>query len=69
MDKRESYLQVGCQITDRLDIGFLPSEEADLPVERIANTYPQIYPQEDLFLIQSTSWRSSKSMPIYGGMV
>jgi len=48
-------------------LGLLPLTEPALPVEGIRKTHPQIYPQNERFLIQSTSWRLQKSMSIYGG--
>jgi len=49
-------------------LGLFPVTEPALPVERIGNTHPQIYPQPERFLIQSTSWRLQKPSSIYGGV-
>jgi hypothetical protein len=49
-------------------LGLLPLTEPALPVERIGNLHPQIYPQEERFLSQSTSWRLPKTPSIYGGL-
>ncbi len=49
-------------------LGVFPLAEPALPVERIGETHPQVYPQKDRFLIQSTSWRLQKAPSIYGGV-
>jgi hypothetical protein len=49
-------------------LGMFPLTEPALPVERIGETHPQVYPQKERFLIQSTSWRLQKAPSIYGGV-
>ncbi len=49
-------------------LGWFAVTEPAIPVERIAKTYPQAYPQKRLVFRQSTSWRNSSAVPIFRGL-
>src|SRR6476659_6639136 len=47
--------------------GLIVSAHPAFSVDRIGRTHPQVFHRKILVLIQSTSWRFTKSLPIYGG--
>ena len=52
----------------RLDVGLISVNENSFPCGEIREYSSTGYPQEKLFLTQSTSWRFPKPLPICGGM-
>ena len=50
-----------------LDVGAVSVIGTNLPVERIGVTYPQVIHKKCTFSPQSTYWRITRTLPIYGG--